>query len=348
MHRGHELCLSHADEMGGVESAVRDTRRLLGIALATCVAILTAAGLADTQQAPRLYRIGVLTEGLAATHPTVEGLRAGLRELGLEESRDVTFDIRFTRGNPEATPAAAAALVNAGVDLLFTSNENATHAAKAATGKLPIVFTLVGDPVAAGIVKQLARPGGNLTGISNLAAELMPKRLEILKSLAPAVRRVWFIHYGGDLTAIAALVRALEVAPSLGLDLVPRGVIEIEQLTKILRELRPGDALLAPDKDALDIPAAILQTSLVSRVPAVFPSSLWVGDGGLVSYGPDYYAQGLQAARLVAKILKGARPEDLPVEGADKIDLGVNLKTATLLGLTVPHKILLRAETIRR
>jgi putative ABC transport system substrate-binding protein len=125
-------------------------------------------------------------------------------------------------------------------------------------------------------------------------------------------------------------------------------VLEIEQIPTILRELRPGDALLAPDKDALDIPAAILERSLGARMPAVFPSALWVGQGGLVSYGPDYYAQGLQAARLVAKILRGARPEDLPVEGADKIDLAVNLRTATLLGLTVPHKVLLRAETIRQ
>jgi putative ABC transport system substrate-binding protein len=143
-------------------------------------------------------------------------------------------------------------------------------------------------------------------------------------------------------------VKALEAAPRLGLDLVPRGVLETEQLTRILRQLRPGDALLAPDKDALDIPAAILETSKVSRLPVIFPSSLWVGHGGLLSYGPDYYAQGLQAARLVAKILRGARPEDLPVEGADKIDLAVNLRTATLLGLTVPPRILLRAETIQR
>jgi putative ABC transport system substrate-binding protein len=323
-------------------------RRLFGPTLALVLSILASAALADAQPAPRPYRIGVLNEAAAANHPTVEGLRAGLRDLGLQEGRDVTFDIRFTRGNPEATPGAAEALVKAGVDLLFTSNEDATQAARAASQKLPIVFTLVGDPVAAGIVKQLARPGGNVTGISNLAPELMPKRLEILKTLAPAVRRVWFIHYGADLTATAALVKALEAAPRLGLDLVPRGVLETEQLTRILRQLRSGDALLAPDKDALDIPAAILETSKVSRLPAIFPSSLWVGHGGLLSYGPDYYAQGLQAARLVAKILRGARPEDLPVEDADKIDLAVNLRTATLLGLTVPPRILLRAETIQR
>jgi putative tryptophan/tyrosine transport system substrate-binding protein len=321
---------------------------LLGTALGSFVAVLAAAVSADAQQGRRPYRIGVLNEALAANHPTVEGLRAGLRELGFQEGGDVSFDIRFTRGNPDATPAAAEALVKAGVDLLFTSNEDATQAAKAATQKLPVVFTLVGDPVAAGLVKQLARPGGNLTGISNLTPELMPKRLEVLKMLAPTVRRVWLIHYGGDLTASAALMKALEAAPRLGLDLVPRGVLRTEELARIVRELRPGDGLLAPDKDALDIPAAILETSLASRMPAVFPSSMWVVHGGLAAYGADYYAQGLQAARLVAKILRGARPEDLPVEGAEKIDLAVNLKTATLLGLTVPHKILLRAGTIRR
>ncbi len=317
--------------------------------LATLLAVLAFLPLtAEAQPAHRPYRIGVLNEAWAANHPTVEGLKAGLREVGLEEGRDVTFDIKFTEGNPQATPVAAAALVKAGVDVIFTSNEAATLAAKTATQKIPVVFTLVGDPVAAGIVKKLAHPEANLTGVSSLTTDLVPKRLEALKTLMPSLRRVWAIYHGGDVPSSAAIVRALEVAPRLGLEIVPRTVLASEQLDELLRKLRPGDALLAPDIATMDIPAVMLEASLSSRIPVVFSAELWVSHGGLVSYGADYRAQGVQAARLVAKILNGTRPQDLPVEGADKIDLAVNLKTAALLGLTVPRKVLLRADVLRR
>ena len=303
---------------------------------------------AEAQPARRPYRIGVLNEAFAATHPTVEGLKAGLREAGLTEGRDVTFDIRFTEGDAQATRAAAAALVKAGVDLIVTSQEGATQAAKDATKTVPIVFTLVGDPVAAGLVRNLAEPDANLTGVSSLQTELTAKRLEVLKTLVPSLRRVWLIHYGGDLTAGKMLARARDAAPRVKVDLVPRAVLNAQELAQALGELRPGDALLAPEIATLDIPVAVLNASLKSRTPAVFTTALWVGHGGLVSYGPDYYAQGVQAAGLVAKILRGARPSDVPVEGADRIELAVNLKTAELLGVTVPRKIMLRAETFRR
>lgn len=321
-------------------------RLLAGVALAA--AALAALAGAAAGQAPRPYRIGVLNEAWAANHPTVEGLKTGLRHLGLVEGRDVTFDIRFTEGKPGATPVAARALLEAGVDLIFTCNEAATIAARDATRTVPVVFTLVGDPVVAGIVAKLAQPGGNLTGISNLTAVLTPKRLEVLKTLVPGIRRVWFVYYGGDLTDSAALVSALAAAPQLELDLIPRTATDPEQLTRILQEVQPGDALLAPSIDTLDIPAAILETSLVARIPAIFPAALWVAHGGLVSYGPDHHAQGVQAARLVAKILRGTAPRDLPVEGADKIDLAINLKTAAALGATVPRKLLIRADLLRR
>jgi putative tryptophan/tyrosine transport system substrate-binding protein len=316
--------------------------------LALAVLLLVAPLAAEAQQARRPYRIGVLNESFAATHPTVEGLKAGLREAGLAEGRDVTFDIRFTEGNAQATPPAAAALVKAGVDLIVTSQEGPTQAAMAATKTLPIVFTLVGDPVASGLVKKLAEPEGNVTGVSSLQTELAAKRLEILKTLVPTVQRVWLIHYGGDLTANKMLARARDAAPRVKVELVPRAVLNAQELALALRELKPGDGLLAPEIVTLDIPVAILEASLKSRVPAVFTTALWVGHGGLVSYGPDYYAQGVQAAALVARILRGAKPADVPVEGADRIELAVNLKTAEVIGVTVPRKVMLRAETFRR
>ena len=303
---------------------------------------------AEAQQAPRPFRIGVLNAAWAASHPTVEGLKAGLKEMGVEDGRDVTFDIRFTEGKLDAMPAAAATLVQAEVDLIFTSQEAATQAARDATKSVPIVFTLVGDPVGAGIVGTLAQPGGNVTGISSLQTELVAKRLEVLKTLTPAVRRVWLIYYGVDLSPTPMIGKALEAAQRMKLDIVPKGVLDVSELRRVLREVRRGDAVLAPEGSSPDIAIAILEQSLALRVPAVFETALWVGYGGLVSYGPDYYAVGVQAAALVAKILRGSRPQDLPVQGAEKIDLAVNLKTADLLGIAVPRKILLRADAFRR
>jgi putative ABC transport system substrate-binding protein len=278
----------------------------------------------------------------------VEGLKAGLKDLGLQDGRDVTFDIRFTQGKLSAMPAAAAALVESGVDLIFTSQEAATQAAKNATPSVPIVFTLVGDPVAAHIVHTLARPGGNVTGVSTLQTELVAKRLEILKTLTPAARRVWLIYDGIDLSTAPMTARALDAAKRMNLEVIPKGVVDANALKVALRDVRRGDLLLAPDSSNPDLAVAIIERSLALQLPAVFGTALWVGYGGLMSYGPDYYAQGVQAATLVANILRGARPQDLAVEGAEKIDLAVNLKTAELLGLTVPRKILLRADAFRR
>jgi putative ABC transport system substrate-binding protein len=310
------------------------------------VAILAVS--AEAQQARRPYRIGVLNEAWAASHPTVEGLKAGLRELGLEEGRDIRFDIRFTEGNLDAMPAAAAALVKAEVDLIFTSQYAATRAAKDATKSIPIVFTLVGDPAAAGLVTNLLQPEANVTGVTSLHADLVAKRIEILKTLAPSIRRVWVIHDGSDPTATPMVIKALNAGQRLKVEVIPRGVITTDDVALRLRDVRRGDALLAPETSNLDIPTAILQTSLAARVPAAFTTALWVGHGGLVSYGPDYYAHGVQAAELVAKIVRGARPQDVPVEGTDKIDLAVNLKTADLFGITVPQRVLLRADAFRR
>jgi ABC-type uncharacterized transport system substrate-binding protein len=303
---------------------------------------------AEAQDVRRPFRIGVLNAAWAASHPTVEGLKAGLKALGFVDGRDVTFDIRFTEGKLDAMPAAAEALVKEGVDLIFTSQEAATRAAMDATKSVPIVFTLVGDPVGAGIVSKLAAPGGNVTGVSSLQTELVAKRLQVLKTLAPGIRRVWLIYYGVDVGATTMIEKALDAARRMKLEFVAKGVLEVGELGRVLREVRAGDAVVVPEGSNPELVIAIIEQSLASRFPAIFGTALWVGYGGLVSYGPDYAAQGVQAAGLVAKILRGARPQDLPVEGAEKIDLAVNLKTADLFGLVVPRKILLRADAFRR
>ena len=316
----------------------------LAVAMLLCVPSFPV----EAQQARRPFRIGILNAAWAASHPTVEGLKAGLKELGFEDGRDVTFDIRFTEGKLAAMPAAAEALVKSSVDLILTSQEAATQAAKGATKSVPIVFTLVGDPVGAGIVGKLTQPGGNVTGVSSLQTELVAKRMEVLKTLTPSARRVWLIFDGVDLSTTPMIVKALDAARRMKLDLLPKGVLDAHELKAVFREVRRDDAVLAPEGSNPELAIAIIEQSLALRVPAIFGTALWVGYGGLMSYGPDYYAQGVQAAALVAKILRGARPQDLPVEGAEKIDLAVNLKTADLLGLTVPRKILLRADAFRR
>jgi len=320
--------------------------RVFWVAAALLLCLVTHT--AEAQEAPRPFRIGVLNAAWAASHPTVEGLKAGLKALGFVDGRDVTFDIRFTEGKLNTMPTAAEALVKAGVDLVFTSQEAATQAAKDATESVPIVFTLVGDPVGAGIVSKLAQPGANVTGVSSLQTELVAKRLEVLKTLNPTVRRVWLIYYSVDLGTTPMIGKALEAAQRMNLEVLPKGVLDAGELKRVLREVRRGDAVLAPEGSNPDLTVAIIEQSLALRVPGVFGTALWVGYGGLVSYGPDYYAEGVQAAALVAKILQGSRPQDLPVEGAEKIDLAVNLKTADLLGLAVPRKILLRADAFRR
>lgn len=321
-------------------------RTWLAASLILALGPLALQPVANAQQARRLFRIGALNEAWAPNHPAVEGLKAGLKELGMEEGRDVTFDIRFTQGSLEVMPTAAHALARSGVDLIFTSSEAAAKAAKAATRTVPIIFTLVGDPVAAGLVKEIAHPGGNLTGISGLRTELVPKRLEVLKALVPTLRRVWFIYYPDNPESLGALKKAEEAAALLKLELAARPVRTSEELTKTLKSVRSDDGLLALGGPGLDINGQVLETSLAARVPVIFPAAFWVNFGALASYGSDYYAEGVQAARLVAKILRGARPQDLPVEGANKIELAINLKTAKSLGLTIPREILLRADKI--
>jgi len=315
---------------------------------AAAALLIFAVFAAEAQEAPRPYRIGVLNEAWAANHPSVEGLKAGLRDWGFTEGRDVTFEIHFTKGNPGKTHAAADALVKAGVDLIFTSDDSATLAAKRATQRIPIVFTLVGDPVGALIVKSLSQPGGNITGISNRAVELAPKRMQMLEMLAPDIRRLWFIFHTADVTAVSALDKMRRAAIILNLELLVRTVSSEQEVDSALKEIQPGDGVLAPSVDTLDIPALLLGVAGRLRAPAIFHSELYVNHGALISYGPGLRAQGVQAARLVAKILRGIRPRDLPVERADTIDLSVNLKTAALMELPVSQKVLVRANIVRR
>jgi putative ABC transport system substrate-binding protein len=323
---------------------VKPTRAALAIAFV--VALLGAPLAPEGQPVRRSHRIGILHGAYFPGTPSAEGLKAGLKGLGLEEGRQVTYEILFTRGKLEASPAAAETLVKSGVDLIFTIQEPDTRAAVAATKTIPIVFTGVGDPVAAGIVRTVSHPGGNVTGVSNLATELVPKRLEILKAVVPGLRRVWAVYHADDLSSIAAARKAEEVARALKLEVLQRPVRTSEELVTELKALKAGDGLLAPADRAMNIPGLILDLERARRAAAIFASTFWVEAGAVVSYGSDEYEDGVQAARLVAKILGGARPRDLPVEGSNKIELAVNRKTAQLLGITIPPDVVARANRV--
>lgn len=303
---------------------------------------------ANAQRARTPYRVGVVNDAKAGNHPTTQGLKAGLRDLGLEEGRDVVYDVALTDGNPEQIAAAARVLVQSRADVIFTSGEVATLAAKTATPTIPIVFTLVGDPIAAGIVTSLAYPTGNLTGVSSLTTGLVVKRLEMLKALVPGLRRVWTVSHGADPSSSVVMKKAVDGASRFGIEVVPRSVRTQGELDQVLAGIRMGDALLVPDVAALDLSAVLLEASLARRIPAMFSAELWVSHGGLVSYGADYRAQGAQAARLVAKVLRGVRPSDIPVESADRVVLAINLKTAASFGLATPRQVLFSADVIRR
>ena len=326
-------------------------RRLRIVPAAMVIAVFTLGILAsplvaDAQRASRPYRIGVLHTGFFEEIPSVAGLKAGLRALGLEEGREVTFDIRFARGRLEEVPILAASLVGTRPDLLVAMQEFSARALRLATSKIPVVFVEVGDPFAADLVASIPRPGGNVTGVYSLVTELTPKRLEILKATFPGVRRVWAVYHTDDLSSRAAARKAQEVSAVLKLDLVAQAVRTSEELVSQLKMLRAGDGLLSPPGLSLNIPGVILDLMLMAKWPALFYNSFWVQAGALVSYGSDPHAEGVQAARLVARILRGEQPQDLPVEGANKIELAINLKTAKSMGISVPRDILVRADRV--
>jgi len=321
-------------------------RRQFLIAGSALLATPFAAKAQPTRET-KIYRIGTLTAAWAVNHPSVEGLRAGLAALGMSEGRDAVFEHRFTEGNLKALPAAAASLLASRVDLIFATGENATLAAIQATKTLPIVFANVGDPVASGIVREIGHPGANVSGVSNLATDLAPKRIEILKELAPGLRRVWFIYDVAAPESRIAARNAADAAGVLKLEVLARPLRTPEELRAVLSEIGPGDGVLVFERaTSLNIPAEVLEIAQRARALTAFSSAFWSKYGALVTYGPDYYAVGYQAARQVAKILAGTPPRDIPVEGANKIELVINGKVAKALGLAIPPSILLRAERV--
>lgn len=294
-------------------------------------------------------RIGVLTPAWGPP-PQVIGLRDGLLKLGYREHEQFALGVRFTRGDLAALPAAAQDLVTYGVELIFAADGAAAKAAQAATDRIPIVFAGLGDPVGLGLVDSFARPGSNITGVTNLDLELGPKRLELFREMIPKLRRVLFPYDAADVYAKAAAKVYREAAHRLGMVIVEELLHTEAEAQTTLAQVSKGevDGILKPPYIALNIPGFLLQATAQREIPTMFDNAFFVEQGGLASYGPNLYETGRQAARLVDKILKGIKPADIPVEVNSTIEFAINLKTAKALGLTITPEVLFQADRIMR
>lgn len=307
------------------------------------------AGFSSAADAARPIRIGALTESWGPT-PQIVGLRDGLLELGYREHEQFAIGVRFTQGNVAALPGAARELVDYEVDLIFASEILSAQAAQRATHQVPIVFAGVADPVGFGLIKSLARPGGNMTGVTHLEPDLGAKRLEVFRDIIPSLKRVLFVYNPADGSAVAAAKTYREAAGRLGIMLVDQQVHTQAEAQATLARVRRGtvDGILKPPGLSLNISGFILEAAIQQQIPSMFEGAFWVERGGLASYGPDYYDTGRQAARLVDKILKGAKPAEIPVEVNPKIELAINVQAANSLGLVIAPEMLYQADRLIR
>jgi putative tryptophan/tyrosine transport system substrate-binding protein len=313
-----------------------------------CAWLLPLGLPAYAQQPQKVPRIGFLsTASLSAVSPRLDAFRQGLRELGYVEQKNITMEYRSAEGKIDRLPDLAAELVRLKVDCIVTAGENPTRAAKQATGTIPIITTTVGDPIGLGFVASLARPGGNITGLSSYSTHLAGKRLELLKETIPKLARVAVFD---DTRSLVQTVKETEAAAqSLKVQLIPGEVRNLDELENAFRSVAKSRA------DAFIMGASGFfnthQTRLVElaakhRVPGMYTEQEFVVAGGLMTYAtsiPDLYRR---AATYVDKILKGTKPADLPVEQPTKFELVINLKTARQIGLTIPPPVLYRADKV--
>jgi putative ABC transport system substrate-binding protein len=329
----------------------RTVRRFLLLILIT--AILAAPFVADAQQPAKLYRIGWLG-GVAPTTPEFERLsgafREGLREHGYIEGQNLVIELRWTGGQIERSSSLAAELVNLKVDLIVAAGNPRARAAKEATSAIPVVMVYVVAPVEAGLVASLARPGGNVTGVTmDAGLEIVGKHLELLKEAVPKVSRVAVLLNPVTPLNAAYLRETQTAAQVLGVTLQfyeVRDPNELESAFAAMTKARTGGLLVLPHPFTFVHARRIAELAAKSRLPAVYPFRESVEAGGLMAYAPNGPDMFRRAATYVDKILKGAKPADLPVEQPTKFELVINLKTAKALGLTIPQSVLIRADEV--
>lgn len=315
------------------------------------LSILAAPLLADAQQPTKIPRIGFLWPGSpGTTSHLMEEFQQGLRDLGYVEGRNIAIERRYSEGRNERLPDLASELVRLKVDIIVTFGTPAVQAARNVSGMIPIVFAVADDPVRSGLVASLARPGGNITGLSTLALELSGKRLELLKETVPRLSRVAVLWnsanpaMGQRMKETQAAAQMLRVSfQSLEVRGDPN---DFERVFSAIPKERPDALLVIMDPFNLFHRGRIAELAIQNRLPAIASGREFVEDGGLMSYGPNIRENYRRAAAYVDKILKGARAGDLPVEQPTRIELFVNLKTAKALGLTIPPSVLIRADHV--
>ena len=314
-----------------------------GLALAPIAVAAPPAG--------KVNRVGHLSgSGEAASQSFVDAFREGMRALGYVDGKNLTIEGRYAEGKVDRLPSLAQELIQRNPDVLLVSTTPGNLAAKAATSTIPIVMVLVADPVGAGIVTNLARPGGNITGITNIVAELAGKRLEILKEIVPTASRVAVLVNPDNPNAPPQMRSAEAAARALGIKLGPvlavRSPDDLEKAFQGAVQARAAAAIRMIDPLVFILRKQTAALEAKHRLPVIYPSREDVEAGGLVAYGANIPGQYRQAATFVDKILRGAKPADLPVEQPTKFELVINMKTAKALGIKIPQTILVRADRV--
>jgi putative tryptophan/tyrosine transport system substrate-binding protein len=328
-------------------------RKITGLALGALLMLVALNPLliCDVVAAERTkpIRIGVLTDSWGPT-PGVVGLRDGLKELGYRENQDFVIGVRFTQGDIAALPQAARELVERGIDILATNNPGPAKAAQMATNRIPIVFHGAGDPIELGLIKSFAHPGGNITGVTDLDLDLDSKRLEIFKEMIPGLTRVLFPYDKAEAFSVAEAKIYRDSARRLKIMLIEKTVISEKEAQATFDALKRNEVhgIVVPRSLSFNIPGLAVEATSQKRIPTMFFGPWYVDEGGLVSYGPDFYQSGRQAARLVDKILKGTNPGEIPVEVNNNIEFVVNLKVATALRIKIAPEALYRATRVIR
>ena len=324
-----------------------DRRTFLG---ALAGGLLTAPLAAEAQQAGKVYRLGYLTISGTLNSSYAEAFRRGLRDLGWVEGQNIVIEFRAAEGQFDRLPALATELVRLKVDVIVATPTPGALAAKSATATIPIVGISLADPVGLGLIPSLARPGGNVTGVSySVGADIFGKNLELLREAVPKVRRVAILSNPDNPSQPLILDNIKTAARSLGLQLLPvgaRGPGEFDGAFATMARERVGALFVVTDPTYIPHRARLVDLATRNRLPSMFTQRADVEAGGLISYGPSFEAMYRRAAAYVDKILKGAKPADLPVEQPTKFDLVINLKTAKALGLTIPPALLGRADEV--
>ena len=320
------------------------------LSILSAVVLLAVAVIAEAQQPKKVPRIGYLTASTpVAQLPGTEALREGLREFGYVEGQNIAIEFRYAEEKPERLPALAAEMVRLKVDVIVTGGPTATRTAKETTNTVPIVMSQDSDPVGNGFVASLARPGGNITGLATLSPELSGKRLELLKEIVPKLNRVAVLGTSTNPGNAQGLKETELAAKAFRVQLQYLDVRDPKDIEIAFREAsgEQADAVLVLGGPVvLPQRTKVAELAVKNRLPAIYNRPEFVEAGGLVSYSASYTDMSRRAATYVDKILKGAKPADLPVEQPTKFEFIINLKAAKQIGLTIPPNVLARADKV--